>query len=102
VCQPEEPSQRREFARNWVVNLAPTFPPYHVFGFGPRSLRALLAKYQLHPAIWYVFSVESLLARRPGVMGFVEQQAAKLITALTRNNNYGEYIATWAIKKEPA
>lgn len=84
--------------RDWVVNLAPTFPPYHVFGFSPKSLRALLAKHNLQPAIWYVFSVRSLLARRPGVMGFVEQQAARFVTLLTRNNRYGEYIATWAIK----
>lgn len=84
--------------RNWVVNLAPTFSPYHVFGFGPRSLRALLAKHNLQPAIWYVFSVRSLLSRRAGLAGFAEQQAAKIVTALTRNNKYGEYIATWAIK----
>jgi len=30
--------------RDWVVNVAPTFSPYHVFGFSPRSLKALLAK----------------------------------------------------------
>ena len=84
--------------RDWVVNLAPTFSPYHVFGFSPKSLRALLAKHELQPAIWYVFSVKSLLARRAGITGFIEQQAAKAVTALTRNNRYGEYIATWAIK----
>ncbi len=28
--------------RDWVVNLSPTFPPYHVFGFTPGSLRRLL------------------------------------------------------------
>ena len=84
--------------RDWVVNLAPTFPPYHVFGFGPQSLRKLLAKHSLRPAIWYVFSVRSLLSRRPGLMGFVEQQATKLVTVLTKNNRYGEYIATWATK----
>lgn len=84
--------------RNWVVNLAPTFPPYHVFGFSARSLRALLAKHSLRPAMWYVFSVRSLVAKRPGFMGFFELQAAKLVTALSRNNNYGEYIATWAQK----
>jgi SAM-dependent methyltransferase len=84
--------------RNWVVNLAPTFPPYHVFGFSPKSLRALLAKHHLQPAIWYVFSVRSLLASQPGVMGFVERQAARLVTLLTKNNKYGEYIATWAVK----
>lgn len=84
--------------RNWVVNLAPTFSPYHVFGFSPRSLRALLAKHHLQPAIFYVFSVRTLLSRRSGLMGLVEQAAAKVVTALTRNNKYGEYIATWAIK----
>jgi hypothetical protein len=33
-----------------------------------------------------------------GAVGFAEQQAAKIVTALTKNNRYGEYIATWAIK----
>lgn len=27
--------------RDWAVNLSPTFPPYHVVGFCPRSLRFL-------------------------------------------------------------
>lgn len=90
--------QRLRF-RNWVVNLAPTFSPYHVFGFSPRSLRSLLAKHGLRPAIWYVFSVRSLLSNRPGLAGFVEQQAAKVVTMLTKHSEYGEYIATWAVKK---
>jgi len=29
-------------ARDWAVNLSPTFPPFHVVGFCPRSLRHLL------------------------------------------------------------
>jgi SAM-dependent methyltransferase len=28
--------------RDWVVNLSPTFPPYHVFGFTPSSLARML------------------------------------------------------------
>ncbi len=28
--------------RDWVVNLSPTFPPYHVFGYTPVALRRLL------------------------------------------------------------
>ena len=35
--------------RRWCVNLAPTFSPFHVFGFSPRSLRKLLAKHGLEP-----------------------------------------------------
>ncbi len=29
--------------RRWVVNLSPTFPPFHVVGFCPTSLRRLIA-----------------------------------------------------------
>ncbi len=34
----------RALRRDWVVNLAPTFPPYHVQSFNPRSLRLLLER----------------------------------------------------------
>ncbi|HEX8634414.1 MAG TPA: class I SAM-dependent methyltransferase [Pyrinomonadaceae bacterium] len=34
----------RAQGRDWVVTLAPTFPPYHVQGFNPRSLKKLLAR----------------------------------------------------------
>jgi SAM-dependent methyltransferase len=30
--------------KKWCVNLSPTFPPYHVVGFCPRSLRQLLTQ----------------------------------------------------------
>jgi SAM-dependent methyltransferase len=33
--------QRLRF-RDWVVNLSPTFPPFHVVGFCPRSLKRIL------------------------------------------------------------
>ena len=35
-----------------VYNLAPTFPPYHVFGFNPRSLTILLEKHGFQPYRW--------------------------------------------------
>jgi SAM-dependent methyltransferase len=35
-----------------VYNLAPTFPPYHVFGFNPRSLTLLLEKHGFRPFRW--------------------------------------------------
>jgi 2-polyprenyl-3-methyl-5-hydroxy-6-metoxy-1,4-benzoquinol methylase len=85
--------------RKWVVNLAPTFSPYHVFGFTPQSLKQLLAKYGLEPAIWTVFSGKALVPSRGGLMGYLEQQAAKLVTFASKRGEMGEYIATWAIKK---
>jgi len=35
-----------------VYNLAPTFPPYHVFGFNPRSLTMLLEKHGFQTFRW--------------------------------------------------
>lgn len=84
--------------RDWVVNLAPTFPPYHVFGFTPKSLRALLAKHGLRPKIWYVFTGESMLTCRPGLAGSAEHLAARAVAALSRRGELGEYIVTWALK----
>jgi 2-polyprenyl-3-methyl-5-hydroxy-6-metoxy-1,4-benzoquinol methylase len=85
--------------RDWVVNLAPTFEPYHVFGFTPKSLRALLAKNGLRPKIWYVFTVSSSLPDRGGLVGRFEYLAAKAVAALSRRGELGEYIATWAVKE---
>lgn len=85
--------------RDWVVNLAPTFPPYHVFGFSPRSLRKLLGKYGLRPAIWYVFSGKTFIPKRAGLMGYLEQRAANLVSFVSKRASLGDYIVTWAIKE---
>ena len=84
--------------RNWVVNLAPTFSPFHVFGFGPKSLRKLLAKHGLYPKIWYLFAGETFVPTRGGLTGFLESSAAKFVTTLSRYREWGSYIATWAVK----
>jgi SAM-dependent methyltransferase len=38
-------AESRLLRRSGVYNLSPTWPPYHVFGFNPRSLRLLLKKH---------------------------------------------------------
>ena len=86
--------------RDWVVNLAPTFSPFHVFGFSPKSLRALLAKHGLKPRIWYVFAGKSLIPSRSSLTGVLEQQAANVVTRISRFGDLGAYIATWAVKVE--
>jgi 2-polyprenyl-3-methyl-5-hydroxy-6-metoxy-1,4-benzoquinol methylase len=77
--------------RDWVVNLAPTFEPFHVFGFGPRSLRTLLAKHGLRPERWRIYG--------DGLAGTVERHAARAITALSNFGSLGTYIETWAVKR---
>jgi SAM-dependent methyltransferase len=51
--------------KDWVVNLAPTFSPYHVFGFSRRSLTALLRKHGLSPVWWYFYPTVPLPASFP-------------------------------------
>lgn len=84
--------------RDWVVNLAPTFSPFHIFGFGPKSLRKLLSKHGFTPKHWHVYGGTSFVPGH-GLSGFLEQQAAKAVTAVSRMGELGTYIETWAIKQ---
>jgi SAM-dependent methyltransferase len=84
--------------RDWVVNIAPTFEPFHVFGFCPRALRALLAKHGLRVYEWSVYAGHSALPDRGGLAGAVEQLGARAVTALSRVGQLGTYISAWALK----
>jgi SAM-dependent methyltransferase len=84
--------------RDWVVNLAPTFSPFHVFGFTPKSLRALLSKHGFEVRKWHVYPGKSLVPAHGGLAGRVEQLASKIVHTLSKIGNLGTYIETWAVK----
>ncbi|HEX7997625.1 MAG TPA: class I SAM-dependent methyltransferase [Pyrinomonadaceae bacterium] len=86
--------------RDWVVNTAPTFSPFHLFGFGPRSLRALLSKHGLRPVDWRVYGGRAMVPARGGLVGAAEQLAARAVTAISNMGSLGTYIETWAIKSD--
>lgn len=84
--------------RDWVVNLSPTFPPYHVFGFTPRSLHKLLAvtgfkslKFETYPA---PMVLETQDAPVSGGMRAVAQALLSAGSAL----GAGSYMDVWASK----
>jgi len=85
--------------RKWCVNLAPTFSPFHVFGFGPRSLKKLLAKHGLEPKVWEVFGGTSLVSAHGGLLGQLESLGSKAVLRLSNLGEMGTYIQTWAQKK---
>lgn len=85
--------------RNWSVNLAPTFTPYHIFGFSPKSLKKLLGKHGLKPKVWNVYAGTSLVPTRTGFVGTLESQASKIVTAISSLGEMGTYIETWAEKE---
>jgi SAM-dependent methyltransferase len=92
-------ASQRLRGRDWCINLAPTFSPYHVFGFSPKALKALLAKHGLKPEVWNVYSGTSLLPTRKGIIGKAESIGSRLVTALSGFGDMGTYIETWARKR---
>jgi SAM-dependent methyltransferase len=84
--------------RNWVVNLAPTFSPYHVFGFNHKSLKALLSKHRLTPREWNIYGGTSCVPSQGGITSFLEQQASKFVTSISSIGKLGTYMEVWAIK----
>lgn len=85
--------------RDWCLNLAPTFSPFHIFGFGPTSLRKLLSKYGLTPVIWTVYGGTSFVTRRSGPLGLAESLAARVVSKISNLGEMGTYIETWAVKE---
>jgi SAM-dependent methyltransferase len=85
--------------RDWVINLSPTFAPFHVFGFTPSSLRALLSKHGLKPEAWRLYGGVSLLGNSGSISGRLEKLAAGVVTRLSKLGNWGNYIETWAVKR---
>ena len=83
--------------RDWVMNLAPTFSPYHVFGFSPSSLRTMLSKHDLRIVKFRVYGGQSYVPS-DGLIGFVEQQCARVVSALSDYGNLGTYMEAWTVK----
>jgi SAM-dependent methyltransferase len=78
--------------RDWCVNLAPTFPPYHVQGFTPASLRALLVRVgfdidqlKIEGTVWPFTGIPSLRKR-------LEYTAARVVTWLGNKTGTGSYM----------
>jgi SAM-dependent methyltransferase len=84
---------------DWTVNLAPTFEPFHVFGFNGSALRKLVTKHGFAVRDWRVYGGRSVLPRRSGLLGYLEQQGSHLITAISNWGGLGTYIETWVVKQ---
>lgn len=84
--------------KNWVVIMAPTFPPYHVQGFNPNSLRKLS-----HRAGFVIkdLAIAGEVCEQRGENSLrkkIEFAGAKLINAFGIRLNMGSYMSVWAQK----
>ncbi|MDQ1522176.1 MAG: hypothetical protein QOE47_100 [Pyrinomonadaceae bacterium] len=84
--------------RDWVVTLAPTFSPYHVQGFNPRSLRRLIARvgfeiesFKMHGTVWRPTGEQTMRKR-------VEYRGAQLVNWVGRRVGAGIYLYVAARK----
>jgi len=84
--------------RRWCTNLAPTFPPFHVFGYSMRPMRAMFGNHGLTVVKAHVFGGISVLPDRRGMMGKLENLGARAFTRISNLGTLGGYIAAWAKK----
>ncbi|MGZ3420117.1 MAG: methyltransferase domain-containing protein [Polyangiales bacterium] len=82
-----------------VFNLSPTWPPFHVFGFNPRSMRILLEKHGFEVLETIVWAAPKVPHRprdtRDFARAFVATQVNRLANVIGRASNF----VTWARKK---
>lgn len=71
--------------RNWTINLSPTFEPYHLLGFTPRSLR-----YALESTGFSIYSLEHF--NRPGHVSWI----ARMVDAVGVRVGSGSLLDAWA------
>jgi ubiquinone/menaquinone biosynthesis C-methylase UbiE len=84
--------------KDWVVVMAPTFPPYHVQGFNQKSLRTLLkrAGFELKE-----INIAGGVCEQQGASSVrkkLEFKVAKIINQIGVSLNKGAYMSIWAKK----
>ena len=82
--------------RDWVVVLAPTFPPFHVQGFNPASVKTLLKQtgfivrdFNIHGDVFSQMGPQTLRKR-------LEFFGARLANSVGNLIGKGSYITIWA------
>jgi SAM-dependent methyltransferase len=84
--------------RDWVVVLAPTFPPYHVQGFNRRSLGRLLGRAGFELLDLKVWGALWPLTGRPSLGKRFAFWAGKLVNWIGNRCGAGTYMEAWARK----
>jgi len=84
--------------KDWVVVMAPTFPPYHVQGFNPKSLRKLLERAGFEFKKMEILGEVSEQQGEQSWRKKIEINAAKIINQIGKILNKGSYMSVWAQK----
>lgn len=85
--------------KDWVVTLAPTFPPYHVQGFNLKSLRKIVERADFELKDIEIFGDISKQTGELTLRKKVEYNGARFINWLDKLSGKGMYMSVWAQKK---
>jgi 2-polyprenyl-3-methyl-5-hydroxy-6-metoxy-1,4-benzoquinol methylase len=91
---------RRLQGKDWTQNLSPTFPPYHVVGFTPKSLCDALnsSGFRIHTLKINQYEPINLGS---GLLRQVERAASIVIQTLGAKLGRGDGLECWAMKTTP-
>ncbi len=85
--------------RDWAANLSPTFPPFHVVGFCPGSLKHALRRVGLVPVELATHRWKNLLPQRPGLGGRLESCVSETTLVAGAALGMGAGITCWARRR---
>jgi SAM-dependent methyltransferase len=85
-------------ATDWAINLSPTFPPFHVVGFCPMSLRYLLGRTGFHPIRFELHRWNIPLPPTNGCFAALERAGLKAVLSLGNRIRMGLGMTCWAVR----
>lgn len=85
--------------RDWVVNLSPTFPPYHVFGYGPRSVRSLANRTGFDVAEFKTYATSAVIKTSQSPVPPLMQPIISGLLRISEMMGAGTYMDVWAVKR---
>lgn len=84
--------------RDWVVNLSPTFPPYHVFGFTPRAIRSLAKLTGFDVARLKTYATTAVIDTRESPVSAFLRPVVRWVLGVSERIGAGTYMDVWAVK----
>jgi SAM-dependent methyltransferase len=82
--------------KRWALNLSPTFPPFHVVGFCPVSLRHLLHRTGLRVLSLQKHRWNNALPMAKGIRAGLERRGLDAVLSLGKMVGMGAGITCWA------
>ncbi|MBO0347856.1 class I SAM-dependent methyltransferase [Phormidium pseudopriestleyi FRX01] len=84
--------------RDWAINLSPTFPPFHVVGFSPSSLRYLLHSTGFRPFSLELHRWSNELPKVKDIRARLEHKGLDVVQFIGGLIGMGDGITCWAIR----